>query len=283
MAGRRALTKEEERRLLRAVRAMEPRDRALVTAQWMTGFRISEVLSWTVGTVMRHGAIVSKIGLPPRQMKGGYGKTRWVPLLPELRRALESYLSWLERRLILSPDLPLFLSRESDSTGNARPISSDMARHIIKEAFARAGIEDDGRLGTHTLRKTWARKVYDASGHNILVVSAGLNHSSIAITQKYLEPNEDDVMAAMMSCDFTRGRRMSAASAIWTNMLLTASSIVRIKQSALPTTAGASWSYLATLILPSSRACDVWRGRFSRAATRVRWSIAERMPRPVTA
>ncbi len=152
---------------MRAVRAMAPRDRALVTAQWMIGFRISEVLSWTVGTVMRNGALVSKIGLPPRQMKGGYGKTRWVPLLPEQRRALESDIGWLERRLILSPDLPLFMSRENDAEGNARALSRDMARHIIKDAFARAGIEDDGRLGTHTLRKTWARKVYEASGHDM--------------------------------------------------------------------------------------------------------------------
>lgn len=102
MAGRRSLTQEEERRLLRAVRAMEPRDRALGTAQWMMGFRISEVLSWTVGTVMRNGTLVSKIGLPPRKMKGGYGKTRWVPLLPELHRALESYVGWLQRRLIVA-------------------------------------------------------------------------------------------------------------------------------------------------------------------------------------
>lgn len=211
MAGRRSLTQDEERRLLRAVRAMEPRDRALVTAQWMTGFRISEVLSWTVGTVMRNGALVSKIGLPPRNMKGGYGKTRWVPLLPELHRALESYIGWLERRLVLTPDLPLFLSRECDAEGNARPLSRDMARYIIRGAFARAMIEDDGRLGTHTLRKTWARKVYEASGHDILVVSAGLNHSSIAITQKYLEPDEEEVMAAMMSCDFTRGPRKRVA------------------------------------------------------------------------
>lgn len=210
MAGRRSLTKPEERQLLRTVRAMAPRDRALVTAQWMTGFRISEVLHWKVGTVVRNGTLVTKIGLAPRQMKGGYGKTRWVPVLPELQRALECYLGWLGGPQTLAADLPLFLSRESDADGNVRSLSTDMARHIIKGAFARAGIEDDGRLGTHTLRKTWARKVYEASGHDILVVSAGLNHSSIAITQKYLEPDEEEVMAAMMSCDFTRGPRKRA-------------------------------------------------------------------------
>jgi integrase len=95
---------------------MAPRNRALVTARWMTGFCISEVLRWTVGTVTRNSQIISKIGLSQRQMKGGYGKTRWVPLLPELRRALEGHVGWLERRLILSPDLLLFLSREGDTS-----------------------------------------------------------------------------------------------------------------------------------------------------------------------
>lgn len=213
MAGRRSLTKHEERKLLRVVRMMAPRDRALITAQWMTGFRISEILCWTVGTVLRNEALVAKVGLPPRSMKGGYGKTRWVPLLPELNRALESYLGWLRRRYDLTPDMPLFLSREVDGKGQMRALSRDMARHVIRAAFSRAGIEDDGRLGTHTLRKTWARKVYDASGNDLLIVSAALNHSSVAITQKYLEPDEDAVMAAMTSCDFTRTPRKSKFTA----------------------------------------------------------------------
>lgn len=213
MAGRRPLNRDEERRLLRVVRTLEPRTRALITAQWMTGFRISEILRWTVGTVQRNGQLVSKIGLPPRQMKGGYGQTRWVPMLPELQRALRSYLGWLQRRIVLTPTLPLFLSRETDGEGNARALSPDMARHIIKAVFARAGIEDDGRLGSHTLRKTWARSLYESSGRDILIVSAGLNHSSVAVTQAYLQPEEDDLMAAMQACDFTRGPRLKSLPA----------------------------------------------------------------------
>ena len=76
----------------RAVRAMAPRYWALVTGQWMTGFRIREVLRWAVGIVLRNGEIVPKIGLPPDKMKGCYRRTRWVPSLPESRRALESCL-----------------------------------------------------------------------------------------------------------------------------------------------------------------------------------------------
>jgi len=163
MAGRRALTPLEERMLLSVVRELPPRDRCLITAQWFTGFRISEILSLTVGSVLRNGEIVSKIGVAPRNMKGGYGRTRWIPILPELHRALFSYLGWLRMRLELSPAMPLFISREGDSEGNLRPLTRESARRIMHAAFAAAGVENDGRLGTHTLRKTWARKVYKNS------------------------------------------------------------------------------------------------------------------------
>lgn len=59
-------------------------------------------------------------------------------------------------------------------------------------------------MGTHTLRKTWARKVYKHSGNDIMILKAALNHSDISATQKYLEADEDKVMAAIAKCDFTR-------------------------------------------------------------------------------
>lgn len=108
MAGRRSLTPLEERMLIAVTRKMTPRDGCLVTCQWMTGFRISEVLRITVGTVLKAGEIVPKIGLAPRQMKGGYSKTLWVPVVPELKRAIERQLSWLRLRYELKPDMPLF-------------------------------------------------------------------------------------------------------------------------------------------------------------------------------
>ena len=92
MAGRRPLNPLEERSLLRVTRSLSSRDQTLIVTQWMTGFRISEVLSLTVGAVWRNGEIVRKIGIAPRNLKGGYGRTRWVPVLPELHRALDRHL-----------------------------------------------------------------------------------------------------------------------------------------------------------------------------------------------
>lgn len=205
MAGRRPLSYSEERQLLRVVRELCPRDRALVTAQWMTGFRISEILSLTVGSVLRDDMVVDKVGVAPRHLKGKRGTTRWVPVLPELRRALESWIGHMRRRWVLTPDLPLFLSRENHTDGTTRALSRHTSRRIMHAAFARAGIANDGRLGTHTLRKTWARNVYRNSGNDIMVLRAALHHSDVSITQKHLKADETAVEAAIRGCDFTRG------------------------------------------------------------------------------
>jgi len=210
MAGRRPLTHDEERGLLRVVRNLKPRDWALVTAQWFTGFRISEVLSLIVGSVWRSDQLVTKIGITPRHLKGHYGRTRWVPVLPELSRALHSHLAHLRRRYVLTSDLPLFLSRKNNPDGTARAISREAARQVIRGAFLKAGIEDDGRLGTHSLRKTFARSVYQNSGHDLMVLKSALGHSDVAVTQKYLEVDEDLVAAAIAKVDFTRRPRKPA-------------------------------------------------------------------------
>jgi len=207
MAGCRALSPLEQRKLLRVVRKLPARDCALITTLMMTGFRVSEVLSLTVRSVFHSGDLVEQIAVAPRNLKGGYGRTRRVPVVPELRRALTRHLGVLRKRYELSSDLPLFLSRQGDVDGLPRPLSRESARTIVHRAFRRAGITDDGQLGTHVFRKTWARTVYDATNHDIHLLSAALNHSDISTTQKYLTTNEDEMMQAMRRCDFTRGPR----------------------------------------------------------------------------
>jgi integrase len=197
MAGRRALTPDEESRLKAALARVNARDRALVTCQWMTGFRISELLSLTYGTIWRGGQMLPSIGVAPSHLKGGYGRTRWIPILPQLRVALESHHQWLRLRFELRDDLPLFPSREGDAAGRARSLSRGQARLITLQLFAAAGIHDDGRLGTHTLRKTWARRVYTASGNDIMVLRDALGHASVGTSERYLDVGRDRVLEAI--------------------------------------------------------------------------------------
>ena len=44
-----------------------------------------------------------------------------------------------------------------------------------------------------------------------MILKAALNHSDISVTQKYLEVDEDEVMAAIAKCDFSRGTRKKRA------------------------------------------------------------------------
>ncbi|MDX2186394.1 MAG: tyrosine-type recombinase/integrase [Opitutaceae bacterium] len=102
--------------------------------------------------------------------------------------------------------MPLFISREGDESDNLRPLTRESVRRILHAAFAAAAIENVGRLGTHTLRKTWARKFYKNSGNDLTILKAALNHSDVSVTVKYLEVDGEDVMAAIAKCDFTRKR-----------------------------------------------------------------------------
>jgi hypothetical protein len=77
----------------------------------------------------------------------------------------------------------------------------------VRRALAQARVQDDGRLGTHSLRKTWARRVYRASGNDIITVKAALGHADVSSTQRYLDPDEGKVWAAMRRVDFTRRPR----------------------------------------------------------------------------
>jgi hypothetical protein len=64
MAGRRPVSNCEERQLLRVDREnahLSPRN-------GLFGFRISEILSLTVGSVLRDEMVVNKIGVAPRHI-----------------------------------------------------------------------------------------------------------------------------------------------------------------------------------------------------------------------
>jgi hypothetical protein len=54
---------------------------------------------------------------------------------------------------------------------------------VLKEAFEKAGL--NGKLATHSLRKSFAQRVYDACG-DVVLVQELLGHASIGTTRKYL-------------------------------------------------------------------------------------------------
>jgi integrase len=178
------------------------RNKALFILGVRTGYRISELLSLTVGDVLHHGKVVDHITVQRRHMKGGKaGNTsgRTVPLHPEARAALSVWLEVLAKRLgTLEASLPVFCSRVKDpATGLRKAISRQQAWEILKEAFA--ANELTGKLGTHVMRKTFANRMYEKLNRDLVKVQRAMGHRNINSTVSYLSFREEDITDAILA------------------------------------------------------------------------------------
>ena len=79
-------------------------------------------------------------------------------------------------------------------------MSRRTAHDVLKDTFETAGL--NGKLATHSLRKSFAQRLYDQTG-DIFTVQEMLGHKSVVTTQKYLGVNYASVRDALekMSLD----------------------------------------------------------------------------------
>lgn len=161
------------------------RNRCLFLMGLYSGFRISELLSLCVGDVVRNGLVLQRVQVERRNMKGR-GSSREVPLNIHARRALAEWLPLLYRWRGTQPDLFLFQSLRGG------PITRRQASRIMLQLAGRLGWAP--RIGTHSLRKTFAREVYARAcaawrpGHElpVRIVMKALGHRSVDVTEAYL-------------------------------------------------------------------------------------------------
>ena len=184
MKGCRPLTDVEIRAILGVLdRGRTPaRDRALLLLGIRTGFRISELLSLTRESVFTNGRVKTRVSVPRRFMKGKKA-SREVVLHPEAQDALEELL----REIPQAPDTFLFLSRE----GKNQRLHRSSAWDILKKAFDACQL--DGKLATHSMRKTFAWRVYIASGRDIRKVQEAMGHADLNSTAAYIGVSQSEV------------------------------------------------------------------------------------------
>jgi integrase len=200
MKGCRPLTDEEAKVISQSFSGtFAKRNKALFVVGVRSGFRISELLSLTVGDVQQHGKIVDHVTVARRHMKK---KTegRTVALHPEARAALSVWVEHLTRLLKGTLDLqtPVFCSRVRETgTGLRRAISREQAWRILTEAFV--ANELSGKLGTHAMRKTFANRMYEKLGHDLVKTQWALGHKNINSTMAYLSFREEDIAAAILA------------------------------------------------------------------------------------
>ena len=175
----------------------EVRNRGLFLLGVSTGGRISELLSLTIGDVYQNRAAVTDLLFDKSIVKGGE-ISRAVPVNSDGRRAIEDLIRWhREKYGKLDVKRPVFPSRNGQ--GEKR-MSRRTAHDVLKAAFEAAGL--NGKLATHSLRKSFAQRLYDQTG-DVFAVQEMLGHKSVATTQKYLGVNYASVRDALqkMSLD----------------------------------------------------------------------------------
>jgi integrase len=116
------------------------------------------------------------------------GKNKEIFINPKLRRELKPYL------LKLKDDDYLFKSKK----GHNKPITRTTAYRILRAAAEECGID---RIGTHSMRKTFGYHFYQSTKNTALLQTL-YNHSSEAITLRYIGVNQDMLDKALKNFDY---------------------------------------------------------------------------------
>ncbi len=152
------------------------RDKCMFIVGIYTGFRISELLSLTVDSVTQYGKIRGEIEVRRCNMKGKR-MSRTVVLHPKAKEALEKYVPTVKGIRLYA-------------------ISRRQAHRVICDAVSTA--ELSGKISTHSMRKTFAKRVYHALGRDLVNTQRAMGHASMNSTVSYLSFDQDAINAAII-------------------------------------------------------------------------------------
>jgi site-specific recombinase XerD len=144
------------------------------------GGGISELLALTVGDVCQNHLPVGDLLFLKGVVKGRE-TSRMIPVNADGRKAIGDLIYWHQGQYgDPNPSRPLFPSRKG--CGEVA-MTRKTGHEVLKAAFETAGL--NGKLATHSLRKSFAQRVYDVSG-DIYLTQELLGHKDLNTTREYL-------------------------------------------------------------------------------------------------
>ncbi|MGA1799807.1 tyrosine recombinase XerC [Sphingomonas sp. 4RDLI-65] len=150
------------------------RDWAVLLLLYGAGLRIGEALALT-GAVLPLGETI--------RVMGKRAKTRVVPLLPQVREAIEAYAAQTPWPIARAE--PLFRGAKGG------PLSPVMIRRSVRMARARLGLGD--RTTPHALRHSFATHLL-GRGADLRALQELLGHASLSSTQVYTQVDAAHLM-----------------------------------------------------------------------------------------
>lgn len=179
MAQAKTLTQAELDQVLRhcARTRYRARNRAMVVTSFWSGMRVGEIAALRVGDVSNtDGTIKSEVRLLAQQTKGHYGRV--VFLNDKLRAELAAYLRTVR---VKDPQQPLFY------TEKAAGFSANTLTQWFHWTYKKAGISG---ASSHSGRRTFITNLAN-KGIGVRVLASLAGHRSIAVTQAYIDVNDD--------------------------------------------------------------------------------------------
>jgi len=160
-----------------ASRSFAMRNRVMFLTGLWSGMRVGEIASLQVGDVRNtDGSVRAEIRLTAEQTKGRHPRTVFLP--QKLRDELRVYF---DMRGMVPATNPLFIT-----AGRKRFSANVMAQHF-HYLFKRAGIAG---ASSHSMRRSFIT-LLASRGIGVRVLAELAGHRSIAVTQKYIDVNDD--------------------------------------------------------------------------------------------
>jgi len=153
------------------------RDAAVLSLLYGSGLRISEALSLTRGEAPVPGVETLRIA-------GKGGKTRLVPVLPMVSRAVADYLALCPYRG--DAEAPLFVGARGG------PLRARIVQKAVERLRSVLGLPPSAT--PHALRHSFATHLLSASG-DLRTIQELLGHSSLSTTQVYTAIEIDRLLA----------------------------------------------------------------------------------------
>lgn len=146
---------------------------AVLTAEANLGMRVGDILKMKLSDIVKDGG---RYRLNVVEEKTGKKRTFSVPT------AIYKFFCDYARESGISKDERLF------------PITERAVQKYLKSVCDYLGYEN---ISTHSFRKWYATDIYNASGHDIVLVQHLLQHSSPTITRRYIGMSEERVEDAI--------------------------------------------------------------------------------------
>jgi len=158
------------------------RNRVMFLTGLWSGMRVGEIASLTVGDVIHaNNTVKAEIKLAAEQTKGRHARTVFVP--EKLRAEIGEYM---RLRGYPHADVPVFL------THTRRAFSANLMAQHFYWLFRAAGIS----ASSHSMRRTFITNLAN-KGIGVRVLASIAGHRSIAVTQRYIDVNDEIVRRAV--------------------------------------------------------------------------------------